>query len=113
LIFASVLAMKFNAGSIMVRKHGKLPGPVEKIAYDIEYGSAIMEVQVDAIEKGQNVIVVDDLLATGGTASAAAHLIEKVGGNVVGFSFIIELAKLNGRSVIGDYDIQTLVSYDD
>lgn len=112
LIFASALATRFDKGFIMIRKQGKLPGITNKVAYEIEYGKDIMEIQQDAIAPGQNVWVVDDLLATGGTAKAAAELIEAMEGNVVGFSFVIELAFLKGREKIEDYDIQTLISYD-
>jgi len=112
LIFASILAMHFNIGFIMARKRGKLPGDVKEVTYDIEYGSSVMEIQHDAVSPGQNVLIVDDLLATGGTCKAAAHLIEKLGGNVVGCAFVIELANLNGRDLIKQYDIQTLVTYD-
>jgi adenine phosphoribosyltransferase len=112
LIFASALATRFDKGFIMVRKRGKLPGITNKVAYDIEYGKDIMEIQQDAISPGQNVWVVDDLLATGGTAMAAAELIEALSGNVVGFSFVIELAFLKGIDMIKDYDVQTLISYD-
>lgn len=112
LIFASALATRFDKGFVMVRKQGKLPGITNKVAYDIEYGKDIMEIQQDAVEPGQNVWIVDDLLATGGTAKAAAELVEALQGNVVGFSFVIELKFLKGREKIEEYDIQTLVSYD-
>ncbi|MGD9109058.1 MAG: adenine phosphoribosyltransferase [Gammaproteobacteria bacterium] len=112
LIFASALATRFDKGFVMVRKQGKLPGITNKVAYDIEYGKDIMEIQQDAVEPGQNVWIVDDLLATGGTAKAAAELVEALQGNVAGFSFVIELKFLKGREKIKEYDIQTLVSYD-
>jgi adenine phosphoribosyltransferase len=112
LIFASALAARFDKGFIMVRKPGKLPGAINKIAYEVEYGKDIMEIQQDAISAGQNVWIVDDLLATGGTAKAAAELVEALQGNVVGFSFVIELEFLKGREKIKDYDIQTLITYD-
>jgi adenine phosphoribosyltransferase len=111
LLFASLLGQRFGVGSIMVRKKGKLPGPTVDVAYDIEYGNAVMEIQIDAVEKGQNVLIIDDLLATGGTARAAAHLIEKVGGKVAGFAFLVELADLNGQELIKEYDTKILVSY--
>lgn len=112
LIFASALATRFDKGFVMVRKQGKLPGITNKIAYDIEYGKDIMEIQQDAVKPGQNVWIVDDLLATGGTAKAAAELVEALKGNVIGFSFVIELKFLKGREKIEEYDVQTLVSYD-
>jgi adenine phosphoribosyltransferase len=111
LIFASALATRFDKGFVMVRKQGKLPGITNKVAYDVEYGKDIMEIQQDAISPGQNVWIVDDLLATGGTAKAAAELIEALQGNVIGFSFVIELTHLKGRKVIEDYDVQTLITY--
>ncbi len=112
LIFASALATRFDKGFIMVRKPGKLPGITKKVAYEIEYGKDVMEMQHDAVAAGQNVWIVDDLLATGGTAKAAAELVEALQGNVVGFSFVIELGFLKGREKIQDYDIQTLLTYD-
>lgn len=112
LIFAAALALKLNKSFIMIRKENKLPGPTERMGYDIEYGNAIMEVQADAIKPGEHVLIIDDLLATGGTAQAAAELVQRLGGQVAGFSFIVELLKLNGRSKLSNYNIQTLVTYD-
>jgi adenine phosphoribosyltransferase len=108
---ACALALKYNKGMIMIRKQGKLPGATHKISYNIEYGSATMEIQVDAIKKGQKVYICDDLLATGGTAKAAAKLVEKIGGKVSGFAFIIELTDLKGSKVIKDYKQNALVKY--
>jgi len=105
------LALKFNKGMIMIRKQGKLPGTTHKISYSIEYGTATMEIQVDAIKKGQKVYICDDLLATGGTAKAAAKLVEKIGGKVSGFAFIVELTDLKGSKVIKDYKQIALVKY--
>ena len=96
-ILASVLASRYNKGMIMIRKAGKLPGKTAKLAYTIEYGKDTIEIQKDILEKGQRVIIHDDLLATGGTALAAAKLVERLGGVVVGFSFIIHLSFLNGH----------------
>ena len=112
LIFASAFAMRVVKGCIMVRKLGKLPGPIENIEYGLEYADGILEIQADAIEPGQKVLIVDDLLATGGTARATRLLIEKLGGNVIGYAFVVELNYLKGREVIGDYDIRTLISFD-
>ncbi|HCU05201.1 MAG: adenine phosphoribosyltransferase [Gammaproteobacteria bacterium GWE2_42_36] len=112
LIFACALARRLNKGLIMVRKRGKLPGPTNSIAYDIEYGSAVMEIQEDAVLPGQNVLLIDDLLATGGTATAAERLVEAAGGNVVGHGFVVELTFLQGRKVLEGNDILTLVRYD-
>lgn len=113
LIFASAMTTKFNKGLFMVRKKGKLPGATRHISYELEYNTAILEVQHDAIQPGQRVLIIDDLLATGGTSSATAKLIEHLGGVVVGFAFVIELAALKGREMINNYDIKTLVTYDD
>ena len=110
-IIACALAIRFGKGFIMIRKQGKLPGKTMTLAYDIEYGNATMEIQQDAVNKGQNVLIVDDLIATGGTAKAAAQLIERLGGKVVGFAFIVELADLKGRDLIKEYDIHPLVTY--
>ena len=108
---ACALALKYNKGMFMVRKQGKLPGKTVKKSYEIEYGSAVMEIQKDIIEKGQRVLICDDLLATGGTAGVSAKLIEKIGGTVAGFAFIIELTELNGISKIKNYKCESLVRY--
>jgi adenine phosphoribosyltransferase len=113
-VVATALAMKFGTGMIMIRKAGKLPGKTLKKSYDIEYGSAVMELQNDAIVKGQNVLVADDLIATGGTAIAASQLMEQVGGRVAGFAFVIELGGLKGADRLRKlgYEVQSLVVYD-
>ncbi len=105
------LAMELEIGFIPVRKLGKLP--YSKIAeeYALEYGTNTVEIHDDAVREGQRVLIVDDLLATGGTAAAAARLVERLGGEVVGFSFMIELEFLNGRKVLSDYDIQSLIMF--
>lgn len=108
---ACALALRYNRGMIMIRKQGKLPGATHKISYNIEYGTATMEIQSDAIKKGQKVYICDDLLATGGTAKAAAKLVEKIGGKVSGFAFIIELTDLKGSKVIKNYKYNALVKY--
>lgn len=108
---ACALAIKYNKGMIMIRKEGKLPGKTHKVAYSIEYGTATMEIQADAIKKNQKVYICDDLLATGGTAKAAAKLVEKIGGKVSGFAFIIELTDLKGSKAIKDYKYNALVKY--
>jgi len=110
-ILACALALKYNKGMVLLRKAGKLPGKTVKTSYTIEYGKAIMEVQKTAINEGQRVVICDDLLATGGTAKAAAKLVEKIDGVVVGFAFIIELLDLNGRNKIKDYRSESLVEY--
>ncbi len=108
---ACALALKYNKGMIMVRKQGKLPGPTHKLTYNIEYGTATMEIQSAAIKKGERVLICDDLLATGGTAKAAAKLVEKLGGIVTGFAFIIELTELRGSKAIKNYRHESLVKY--
>lgn len=108
---ACALALKYNKGMIMIRKQGKLPGRTEKASYNIEYGNATMEIQTDAVKSGQKVLICDDLLATGGTAKAAANLVEKIGGRVAGFAFIVELTELKGSEVIKNYKYESLVKY--
>lgn len=110
-ILACIMASKYNKGMIMIRKVGKLPGKTNKISYKIEYGQDTIEIQKDIIKEGQKVIICDDLLATGGTAKASARLIEKVGGIVTGFAFIIELTELNGIKGIEKYNCKSLVKY--
>ena len=110
-ILASVLASRYNKGMIMIRKAGKLPGKTAKLSYTIEYGKDTIEIQKDIIKKGQRILICDDLLATGGTAKATAKLIEKVGGKISGFAFIIELTELNGMKGISKYDCKSLVKY--
>lgn len=110
-ILASVLASRYNKGMLMIRKAGKLPGKTVKLSYSIEYGKDTIEIQKDIIEDGQRILICDDLLATGGTATASAKLIEKVGGKVSGFAFLIELTELNGIKGISKYDCKSLVKY--
>ena len=110
-ILACVLASRYNKGIIMIRKAGKLPGNTTKLSYSIEYGKDTIEIQKDIIKTGQKVLICDDLLATGGTAKASAKLIEKVGGKISGFAFIIELTDLNGMKGISKYNCKSLVKY--
>lgn len=110
-IIASILASRYNKGMIMIRKVGKLPGKTTKLAYTIEYGKDTIEIQNDIIKEGERVLICDDLLATGGTAKASAKLIEKVGGKIVGFAFIIELVDLDGIKGISKYTCKSLVKY--
>ena len=110
-IFGSVLAYQLGTGFIPVRKPGKLPHHTEKVIYELEYGSDSLEIHKDAFQKDQRVLIVDDLLATGGTAAAVAKLVERLQGHVVGFSFVIELTFLNGREKLKGYDIHTLIQY--
>ena len=113
-VVATALALKFGTGVLMIRKAGKLPGKTLKKSYDIEYGSAVMELQHDAVREGQNVLVADDLVATGGTAVAASQLIQQMGGKVSGFGFVIELGELNGSARLKKmgHRVESLVVYD-
>ena len=110
-ILACALAQKYNKGMILLRKAGKLPGKTVKVSYSIEYGKAQMEIQKTALEKNERVLICDDLLATGGTAKAAAKLVEKLGAKVIGFAFIIELTSLKGIEKIKEYRTESLVVY--
>ena len=112
-IIATALALRFGSGILMIRKAGKLPGRTLKKSYDIEYGTAIMEIQQDAVDKGNNILIADDLIATGGTAEAAAQLIKELGGNVAGFAFIIELSDLKGADRLRrmGYNVESLVTF--
>jgi len=111
-LVAAPLALKLQTGFMMVRKKGKLPGTTVRHEYSLEYGTDIIEVQADVVEPGQRVVVLDDLLATGGTAAASITLLEKVGGKVVGCAFLIELGGLNGRDALGDVPVSSLLSLD-
>ncbi|HXV28173.1 MAG TPA: adenine phosphoribosyltransferase [bacterium] len=110
-IFSPVLAYKLNAGFVPVRKQGKLPSHTEQVAYTLEYGEAVLEIHKDAFPKGARVAIVDDLLATGGTALATAHLVEKLGGTVESIVFLIELNFLNGREKLSRYNLFSLIHY--
>jgi adenine phosphoribosyltransferase len=110
-IFATPVAFNLGAGFVPVRKPGKLPFETEKHEYSLEYGIDSLEIHKDAIEKGMKVLVIDDLLATGGTVSATAQLIEKLGGEVVGLGFFIELLDLKGREKLKKYNVKSIVKY--
>ena len=110
-ILASILAQKYNKGMVLLRKAGKLPGKTMKTSYTIEYGKAVLEIQKTALNAGERVVICDDLLATGGTAEAAAKLVEKMKAKVTGFAFIIELMELNGMEKIATYNTISLVKY--
>lgn len=111
-IFGAPVAYELGVSFHMARKKGKLPYSTVEKTYDLEYGSATIEMHSDAIKNGERVLIVDDLLATGGTVSAVAHLIERLGGKVAECAFLIELDFLQGRDVLSDYNICTLVRYD-
>jgi|SRR5579883_1715755 len=110
-IFAPALAYHLGAGFIPVRKPKKLPAEKESISYDLEYGQDTLEIHRDAVQKGQRVLIADDLLATGGTAKAVAGLVEKLGGEVAGFVFVVELEFLPGRQRLEGYDVRSLIKY--
>ena len=110
-LFGVPIAEHFHKPFVPERKKGKLPRETVEITYNLEYGTACMEVHKDAIKPGQRVVIVDDLLATGGTAKAAAHLVEKMGGKVECFAFVIELADLKGREVLDGYRVKSLTKF--
>ena len=111
-IFAPALAYRLNAGFVPIRKPGKLPAETAKVSYDLEYGSNVLEVHKDAIQKGQRVLIVDDLLATGGTAAATAQLAQSLGAEIAGLGFVVELDFLKGREKLAKYDVFSLLHYD-
>ncbi len=110
-IFGAAVAERLGAGFIPIRKKGKLPFKTESITYDLEYGTDTLQVHSDAVGNEAKVLMVDDLLATGGTMAAACRLIEKIGGNIVGITFLIELAELAGRTKLEGYKIKTVITY--
>lgn len=110
-IFAAPLAYKLKTGLAIVRKSGKLPYQTVSQNYSLEYGENILEMHCDSILSKQNVLIVDDVLATGGTAKAAAQLVKKLGGIIIGIIFLIELEKLSGREKLKDYDVFSLIKY--
>ncbi len=110
-IFGAAVAKKFGAGFVPIRKKGKLPFETESITYDLEYGTDTLEVHSDAVKNQAKVLMVDDLLATGGTMASACKLIEKIGGQVVGIALLIELTELAGREKLEGYIINTCLSY--
>jgi adenine phosphoribosyltransferase len=111
-IFGPALAYRLSAGFVPVRKPGKLPAATERVEYDLEYGSNIHEVHKDAIDKGQRVLIVDDLLATGGTAEATAKLATQLGAEIAGLAFVVELDFLKGRDKLKSYDVYSVLHYD-
>jgi len=110
-IFAAPLADRLGAGFVPVRKLGKLPAETLEVEYDLEYGTATLEIHRDAISPGQRVLVVDDLLATGGTVLGTIELVRRLGGEIAGLSFAVELTALGGRDKLGEFAIHTLLAY--
>ena len=111
-VLAAPLARRFGAGFVPVRKPGKLPWEIERQEYELEYGTNLLEIHRDAVEPGERVLVCDDVLATGGTAAATVRLAERLGGHVVGLSFLIELGFLGGRGKLEGYELHTLLTYE-
>ena len=110
-ILGSPLAYHLNAGFVPVRKPGKLPADIFEVKYNLEYGSNALAIHRDAIQEGETVLILDDLLATGGTAEATVHLIRQLGGNIAGVGFLVELLGLEGRKKLDGYPVHSLVSY--
>ena len=110
-MFGPSVAYDLNAGFVPVRKPGKLPAEKVRETYDLEYGNDTLEMHRDAIQPGEHVLIVDDVVATGGTAAATARMVEAVGGVVAGFGFIIELTFLDGRKKLGNYEVASLIQY--
>jgi len=110
-IFGAPLALALGAGFVPVRKPGKLPAKSISMEYSLEYGTNTLEMHTDAIQPGQRVLVVDDLLATGGSAEASIRLVEQLGGQVVGTAFVVELLFLHGREKLADYDVFSVIQY--
>jgi adenine phosphoribosyltransferase len=110
-IFGSAVARALGVGFVPIRKKGKLPFDTHSVSYGLEYGKDIVEVHTDAVSPGSKVLMVDDLLATGGTMAAACELIENLGGEIAGLTFLVELADLNGREKLGQYEIHTVITY--
>ena len=111
-IFGAAIAYNMHKPFILIRKKGKLPCETVEQSYDLEYGQATIEVHKDAVEPGQKVVIIDDLIATGGTIEAAAKLIEKLGGEVAKMVFLMELKGLNGREKLAKYDVASVISYE-
>ncbi|GCF06662.1 adenine phosphoribosyltransferase [Dictyobacter arantiisoli] len=110
-IFGAPLAYLLNCGFVPVRKFGKLPGETVNVEYALEYGTNVVELHMDAIKPGQRVLIVDDLLATGGTVSASIELVEKLGGHIAGIAFLVELGFLKGRERLKGHDVFALIQY--
>lgn len=111
-IFAAAVADRLGAGFVPVRKKGKLPWETRQMSYSLEYGESVVEIHRDAVAPGETVLLIDDLLATGGTAAAALALLDQLGANVVGVAFLVELGFLNGREKLGDHKIESILLFD-
>ena len=111
-VFGAPLAYALGKPFVLIRKKGKLPCKTISVSYELEYGTAEIEMHADSVKPGQKVVLVDDLIATGGTIEAAAHLIEQLGGEVVKILFLMELAGLNGREKLKNYDVETVITYE-
>lgn len=111
-LLAAPVAYRFGAGLVPIRKAGKLPWEIEQEEYVLEYGTDLLEIHLDGVQPGESVLVVDDVLATGGTASAAARLVERLGGRVAGFGFLLELGFLDGRAKLEGYDVLSLLVFE-
>jgi adenine phosphoribosyltransferase len=110
-MFGSIVAYNLDAGFVPVRKPGKLPAKTIDETYDLEYGTDTLEMHQDAVDPGEKVLIVDDLMATGGTAAASGKLVESLGGKVVGFGFVVELTFLDGRKELEGYEVESLIRY--
>ncbi len=111
-VFAAPLAYRRGAGFIPVRKAGKLPWEIEREEYALEYGTDLLEIHRDAVHPGENVLIVDDVIATGGTAAATARLVERLGGRVAGFTFLLELVDLDGRAQLEGHRVHAVLRYE-
>jgi adenine phosphoribosyltransferase len=111
-IIAAPIAYRLGAGFVPVRKAGKLPWEIEKQEYELEYGTDLLEIHKDAVGPGERALVIDDVMATGGTAAATIRLVEKLGGSIVGLGFVIELAFLGGRAKLGGHEAVSLLTYE-
>lgn len=110
-MFGAAMALRLGAGFVPVRKEGKLPWKTRSIDYTLEYREDILHIHEDAVDRGQRVLVVDDLIATGGTAAAVVALVEQLGGEVVGVQFLIELSELGGRELLGAHEVRSVIVY--
>ncbi|WAM34494.1 adenine phosphoribosyltransferase [Caldicellulosiruptor morganii] len=111
-IFGAPVAYVLNKGLVLVRKKGKLPYKTVSVEYELEYGKDVLEMHIDAIQPGQKVVIIDDLLATGGTTLSNIKLVEKLGGKVVGIAYLVELTYLNGRENLKGYDVRSVVQFE-